>query len=152
MAEGRVPEVVAERDGFDELAVQPQQPADVARNAPHQLHMQSSTADIVVLHQAEHLRFACIAVICGDVHDFVDIARERRARQRGRIVGVVLAPEHLFVGEAVRMHAPGAQVFGYGMLYIGVKLQVCGFAHGASFPHVEMLRAYCIARSARTGT
>ena len=152
MAERRVPQVVAERDGLDELAVQSQQPPDVARDAPHQLHVQPATADIVILHQAEHLRFACIAVISGDVHDLVDVARERRARHRGRIVGVVLASEHALVGEAARMHSPAAQVLGYGLFHFGVKLQVCGLAHGASFPHVEMLRAYCIARAAYTGT
>ena len=44
------------------------------------------------------------------------------------------------------------EVLGDGLFHIGVKLQVCGFAHGASFPHVEMLRAYCIARAEHTGT
>ena len=58
----------------------PSSRADVARDAPDQLHVQPAAADVVVLHQAEHLRFACVAVISGDVHDLVDIARERRAR------------------------------------------------------------------------
>ena len=66
--------------------------------------------------------------------------------------GLSSTSEHALVGEAVRMHSSAAQVLGYGLFHFGVKLQVCGLAHGASFPHVEMLRAYCIARAAHTGT
>ena len=69
-----MPQIVPQRDRLDELAVQSQQPPDVSRDAPDKLHVQPAAADVVVLNQAEYLRFACIAVICGSVHDLVDIA------------------------------------------------------------------------------
>ena len=48
MPKGRVADVVAKGYGLDEVEVEPQSAADVARHAGHQLHMQPAPTQIVV--------------------------------------------------------------------------------------------------------
>ena len=86
VAEGRVPYVVAQCDGLDELAVQPQQRPDAAGHAADQLHVQPAAADVVVLHEREHLRLVGVTVVRRHVEDLLDVARERGARERGVVV------------------------------------------------------------------
>ena len=104
MPERRVPQIVSERDGFDEVAVQPEQPSDSPRDAAYQLHVQAAAADVVVLDEGEHLRLACIPVIGGHVHDLLDVARERGPGDRRYVVRVRLAPGHVLVAKAVGAH------------------------------------------------
>ena len=106
MSEGRVTQIVSERYGLDEVAVQPEQPPDSPCDAAHQLHVQASTADVVVLDEGEHLRLACIPVIGRHVHDLLGVARERGPGDRRCVVRVGLAPCYVLVAKAVGAHPP----------------------------------------------
>ena len=138
VAERRVAQVVPQRDGLDQLAVQPQQPSDVARDAADQLHVQASAADIVVFHQAEHLRFAGVAVVSGNVDDLVDVAREGASQQRGVVVRVALAPHHVFIAKTLRMQPPAATVVFDCLRDFRVKRQVARFGHGNPFHALDV--------------
>ena len=103
VAERRMPEVVAERDGLDELDVQPEEFSDSARDAAHELHVETPPAYVVVLDEGENLRLVGIAVIGGYVDYLLDVARERGARERRAIVRVVFAAEDFGVAERTRV-------------------------------------------------
>ena len=124
VAEGRVPYVVAQCDGLDELAVQPQQRPDAAGHAADQLHVQPAAADVVVLHEREHLRLVGVTVVRRHVEDLLDVARERGARERGVVVRVPLAAHDVRVVEAMRVRAPGSAVGADGGLDVGVEREV----------------------------
>ncbi len=134
MAERRVPHVVPERDGLDELAVQPQKRADAARDAAHQLHVQAAPADVVVLHEREHLRLVGVAVVGRHVEDLLDVAREGGARERGLVVGVRLAARHLRVVEGAGVLPAGRAVGTDGLFHARVEREVgYRFGHAGSF-------------------
>ena len=62
----------------------------------------------------------------------LSISRERRARKRGRISGVVLDAAPVRFRKLRGRMRPAAQVLGDGLFHIGVMLQVCGSDSGAS--------------------
>ena len=78
VAEGRVPEVVAERDGLDEVEVQAQGAPDVASDARHELHMQPAAREVVVGPEAEDLGLSGHSVVGGKVNYLLGIADEGR--------------------------------------------------------------------------
>ena len=121
VAEGRVPYVVAQCDGLDELAVQPQQRSDAAGHAADQLHVQPAATDVVVLHEREHLCLVGVTVVRRHVEDLLDVARERGARERGVVVRVPFAAHDVRVVEAMRVRAPGGAVGADGGLDVGVE-------------------------------
>ena len=65
---------------FDEVRVETEQRADALGHPIHQLHMQHTARDIVILHEAEHLRLAGVAIVCRQIHDLFHIAHERWTR------------------------------------------------------------------------
>ena len=69
MPEGRMAEVVPEADCLDEIAIEAECAADVARDTGHELHVQAATGQVVVAAETEDLRLAVIAVVCGKVQD-----------------------------------------------------------------------------------
>ncbi|MFQ9676634.1 MAG: hypothetical protein ACLRZO_07000 [Eggerthella lenta] len=119
-----MPYVVAQCDGLDELAVQPQQRSDAAGHAADQLHVQPAAADVVVLHEREHLRLVGVTVVRRHVEDLLDVARERGARERGVVVRVPFAAHDVRVVEAMRVRAPGGAVGADGGLDVGVEREV----------------------------
>ena len=124
VAEGRVARVVAQRDGLDEVAVQPEQAPDAPGHAAHQLHVQAAPRDLVVLGEGEHLGLVGIAVVGGQVQDLLDVAHEGRARERGPVVGEVLAAHHGVVVGAVGARSPGGPIGPDGLLYGRVQGEV----------------------------
>ena len=106
MPERRVPQIVPERYGLDEVAVQPEQPPDSPCDAAYQLHVQAAAADVVVLDEGKHLRLACVSVISGHVHNLLDVSRERGPGDRRCVMRVGLAPGHVLVAKAVGAHSP----------------------------------------------
>jgi len=121
MSEGRVAHVMPERDGLDELAVEPEQAADAPRDAAHELHVEPAARDVVVLDEREHLRLVRVAVVGGDVEDLLDVAREGGAGEGSLVVGIGLAPRDARVVEAQGVGSPGRPVGADGRLDGGVE-------------------------------
>ena len=109
--ERRVPHVMAERDRLDELAVQPERAPDVARDAAYELHVEPAPANVVVLHEREHLGLAGVAVVGGHVHDLLDVACEGGPHDGRVVVRVRFAAHHGVAVASPGAHAPEAAVF-----------------------------------------
>ena len=124
VAEGGVPRVVAERDGLDEVAVQPEQAADAPSHAAYELHVQPAPRDLVVLGEGEHLGLVGVTVIGGQVQHLLGVAHEGRARERGPVVGEVLAAHHVRVVGAVGAHAAGGPIGPNGLFHVGAQGEV----------------------------
>ena len=124
MPERRVPQIVPERYGLDEVAVQSEQPPDSPCDAAYQLHVQAAAADVVVLDEGEHLGLARISVVGGHVHNLLDVARERGPGNRRYVVRVGLPPGHVLVAKAVGAHPPRLAVGADLLLDCGVYRQI----------------------------
>ena len=57
MAEGRMPQVVAERDGLGKILVEAERPRDGARYLGNLQRMREARAKMIALRREEHLRF-----------------------------------------------------------------------------------------------
>ena len=84
VAEGRVAEVVGQRDGFGQIFVQPQRAGDGAGKLRYLQRMREPGAEQVALVVQEHLRFVDQPPERGGVHDAVAVALEVVARGRRR--------------------------------------------------------------------
>ena len=124
MPEGRVPDVVPERDRFDQLLVQPEEAADAAGDAAHQLNMQPATADVVVFDEGKHLGFPRVAGVGRDVDDFFDVARERGSCQRRVVMRVARASRDISIVEGARVSATRCAVGLYRALDFRVEREV----------------------------
>ena len=124
MAEGGVPRVVAERDGLDEVAVQPEQATDAPSHAAYELHVQPAPRDLVVLGEGEHLGLVGVTVIGGQVQHLLCVAHEGRACERGPVVGEVLAAHHVRVIGAVGALAAGGPIGPNGLFHVGAQGKV----------------------------
>jgi hypothetical protein len=85
MAEGRVAEVVRQRDGFHQVFVQAQRPRDRTRQLRHFDRVREPRAEQVALVVQEHLGLVDQAAEGRGVHDAVAVALEVGARRRGRL-------------------------------------------------------------------
>ncbi len=124
VAEGGVARVVAERDGLNEVAVQPEQAPDAPGHAAHELHVQAAPRDLVVLGEGEHLGLVGVAVVGGQVQHLLDVAHEGRARERGAVVGEVLAAHHVRIIDAVGTHAARGPISPDGLFHLGIQGKV----------------------------
>ena len=62
MGKGGMTDVMAQRNGLDEIQIQIQRPADGTGDPGYQLHMQTSPGDIIVFDKGEHLGLVGIAI------------------------------------------------------------------------------------------
>ena len=92
MTKGRVADVVAERDGLDQVKVEAQSSTDVASHARHQLHVQAAPTQIVVGTEGKDLRLAAHAVVGRHVHDLFGVAH-KRGTQGTVLVVRAIAPD-----------------------------------------------------------
>ena len=84
VAEGRVAEVVGQRDGFGQIFVQPQRAGDGAGKLRYLQRMREPGAEQVALVVQEHLRLVDQPAERGGMHDAVAVALEVVARGRWR--------------------------------------------------------------------
>src|SRR5215213_2965628 len=101
VAEGRMAEIVAERDRLGEVLVQPERASDAARDPARLQRVREPGAVVVALRRDEDLRLVLEAPEWLRVHDPVAIALERRA-----MVGVRLG---LLADRGVRAHGERGQ-------------------------------------------
>ena len=73
MAEGAVPDIVAQSNGLDEVLVQRQQAAACSRDLGDKLDVEPAVGDVIILDQVEHLGFVDVARISVGVKDAVGI-------------------------------------------------------------------------------
>ena len=73
VAEGRMPQVVPQGDGLDQLQIQPQDGADIPGDPGDQLYVQRPAGDVVVVIKREHLGLVRIAVIYGQMQNLFRI-------------------------------------------------------------------------------
>ena len=85
MAEGRVAEVVRQRDRLDQVLVQPQRARDRAAELRHFERMRQPGAEQVALVVDEDLGLVDQAAEGRAVHDAVAVALELVARRRRRL-------------------------------------------------------------------
>ena len=97
MSEGRMAEVVPETDRLDEIAIEAKCAADVARDTGHELHVQAATGQVIVAAEAEDLRLAVIAVVCGKVQDLLGVAHVGGAPDAVAIGRAVLPADHVLI-------------------------------------------------------
>ena len=83
MAERRVAEIVAERDRFGEIVVEPKRPGERARDLRHLDGMGEAGAEMVALVIDEDLGLVGEAAEGGGMDDAVAVALELAARRRG---------------------------------------------------------------------
>ena len=97
MAEGRMAEIVRERQGLGEIVVEMQRPRDRARDLRHFERMRQPRPVMVAFVIDEHLRLVLQASECGGVNHAVAVALERRSR---RAFWLRVAPSTAAVGSA----------------------------------------------------
>ena len=85
MPEGRVAEVVAERDRFGEVVVESQRPGERARDLRHLDRVGQAGAEMIAVVIDEHLGLMGEAAEGGRMDDAVAVALEFRARRRWRL-------------------------------------------------------------------
>ena len=73
VGEGGVTDVVPQGNGFNEIQVQVQGTADGTGDPGYQLHMQTSSGNVIVLYQREHLGLVGVPVVIGTIHDPVNV-------------------------------------------------------------------------------
>ena len=73
MPEGCMTDVMAQCDGFNEVFIQSQKPADGTGNFRYQLNMENTMGDVVILDQVKNLGFVNIAGICTRVKYYIHI-------------------------------------------------------------------------------
>ena len=83
MAEGRVAEVVTERNGFGQIVVEAETARQRARDLRHLDRMGQAGAEMIVRVIDEHLRLVRQPPERGAMHDAVAVALERGSRRRG---------------------------------------------------------------------
>ena len=121
VAKRRVADVVAQRDGLDEVQVEPQRQADVSRHAAHELHVQATARDVVVCAQREDLRLAREAVVGRQVDDLLGVTHEGGALGRATIALNVKASTGRRVGRGMRAERAGAPLGENGLGHVGRK-------------------------------
>ena len=85
MAEGRVAEIVAKRDRFRQVVVEPQGAGERARDLRHLDRMGEAGAEMVALVMDEHLRLVGEAAEGGRMDDAVAVALEFGPGRRRRL-------------------------------------------------------------------
>ncbi len=85
MPEGRVAEIVAKRDRFREIVVEPQGASERARDLRHLDRVGEAGAEMVALVIDEHLRLVGEPAEGGRMDDAVAVALEVGPRRRGRL-------------------------------------------------------------------
>ena len=119
VSERRVPKVVPEPDGLDEVAVEPERVADVARDAGDELDMETAAREVVVRAEAEDLRLAGVAVVCGQVEDLLHIAHEGRPPEARLVARALLAPERGGIVRPVRVDPSAGAVAPHALDELG---------------------------------
>ena len=76
MAERRVPQVVAERDGLGQVLVEPKGAGDGARYLRHFQGMGEPRAEVIAFGSQEHLRFVRQATEAFAMQDLIAVALE----------------------------------------------------------------------------
>ncbi len=148
MAERRVPQIVTESNGLDELEVQAEQLTDATGNAAHKLDMQPAPADIVILYEREHLRLVGVTVVRRDVDDLFNITCECCPRERRTIMWIVLAPRDVFVVERIGILAPCRTIVLDGFFDFRIQFQIGYLARAHACRSNLRLRYYnCMAIS-----
>ena len=103
MAEGRMAEIVAKRDRFRQVVVEPQGPGERARDLRHLDRVGEAGAEMVALVIDEHLGLVGEPAEGGRMDDPVAIALEFRPRRRRRLGDKARRPRRVgCVGRASR--------------------------------------------------
>jgi hypothetical protein len=63
VGKGRMPHIVTESNGLDQVKVQIQRAADGSRNTGNQLYVQASARDVIVLDQRKDLGLVGVSVV-----------------------------------------------------------------------------------------
>jgi hypothetical protein len=85
MPERSVSNIMAQGDGFNEIFIQMQKPADGPGDFRYQLNMQHTMGDMVVLDEVKHLCFIDISRIGPGMKNPVDIQGERLSVVRSQV-------------------------------------------------------------------
>jgi hypothetical protein len=76
VAEGCVPDIVPERNGFDQVLVQVQESADGPCNFGNQLHMEYAVCDVVVFDEVENLRLVDVTAVAVGMDDPIRVMKK----------------------------------------------------------------------------
>ncbi len=79
MTERRVPYVVPDGNGFDEIEIKPERAPDLAGYARYELYVRRAPCDLVVVIERKNLRFVAAVVVKPTVDNAVGVDREIRA-------------------------------------------------------------------------
>ena len=112
MTERRVPQVMAQANRLDQIAVEPQGATDIARNARHKLHVQTAARQIVIATEAKDLRFARITGVRRKMKYLFGIAHKRRTHKRAFVGGAINTTNDLIVVATIRVDIARSTVGG----------------------------------------
>ena len=103
VGEGRMSDVMAQGDGFDQVQIQIQRLANGSGDPGDQLDMETPAGDVIIADQGKNLRLIAVTVIIWAVHDLVDVMDIGRTPDAGLILSHGTATEYSGI---VRTH-PG---------------------------------------------
>ena len=112
MAKRRVPQVMAQANRLDQIAVEPQGVTDIARNTRDKLHVQTSARQIIIATEAKDLRFACITRVRRKMKNLFGIAHKRRTHERALVGNAINTTNDLVVVATIRVDGTRSTVGG----------------------------------------
>ena len=119
MTEGRMPQVMAQTNRLDQVAVEPKGATDIARNARDELHMQTTTRQVIIATEAKDLRFTCIAGVCRQMKDLFGIAHKGRTHQRAFVRLTINSTNDLVVVATIRIDSARSTIGGNALDQLG---------------------------------